>query len=186
MRKFRTLLQVLLFAIKWHGDQKRKYTGYPYWFHLVGVAYIVHKTTKDEISTVVALLHDIKEDTKCTDLDLDRFLNQFYPPYEVKDIIDGVEYLTDEYVRISYPEINRKKRKKLEAERLGQTPAWIQTIKYADLIHNTRSIVKYDKDFSVVYLREKEELLNEMRKGDAGLYEKAVKSLLEAQEKLKL
>lgn len=186
MRKFRTLLHVLLFAIKWHGDQKRKYTGHPYWFHLVGVAYIVYKTTKDEISTVVALLHDLFEDTECKSYLLDRFLNQFYPPYKVKEIIEGVEHLTDEYVRIAYPELNRKKRKKLEAERLGQTPAWIQTIKYADLIHNTRSIIKYDKDFSVVYLREKEVLLNEMRKGDAGLYAKAVRSLLEAQEKLKL
>lgn len=185
MRKFRRVFHVLLFAIKWHGDQKRKYTGLPYWTHLVGVAYIVYKTTKDETSTVVALLHDIKEDTKCTDLHLDRFLNEFYAPYIVEKIIKGVEALTDEYVRIAYPELNRKKRKALEAERLGNTEPWIQTIKYADLIHNTRSIVKYDKDFSVVYLKEKEVLLNAMRKGDAGLYAKAVLSLLNAQEKLK-
>lgn len=185
MGKFRRLFHTLLFAIKWHGNQKRKYTGLPYWTHLVGVAYIVYKTTKDEISTVVALLHDLFEDTKCTENELDRFLSEFYAPYQVKVIIVGVNHLTDEFVRIAYPEFNRKIRKKLEAERLGETPAWIQTIKYADLIHNTRSIVKYDKDFSVVYLKEKEVLLNAMRKGDAGLYAKAVLSLLNAQEKLK-
>ena len=186
MGKFRRLFHVLLFVIKLHGKQKRKYTNTPYWFHLFRVAKTVYLTTKDEISTVVALAHDTLEDVEgCTHRELDRFFNEFYPPHEVKKIIEGIEHLTDEYVRISYPELNRKKRKQLEAERLGRIPAWLQTIKYADLIDNTKSIVKHDKDFSVVYLQEKEELLNQMRQGNAFLYSEAVMSLLNAQEKLK-
>lgn len=186
MRKFRRIFATLLFVIKQHGEQKRKYTGQPYWYHLVEVAYLVYITTKDEISTVVALAHDVKEDTECTDFELDMFFSKYYAPYEVKKIIEGIEHLTDEYIRISYPEFNRKKRKLLEAERLGKIPAWVKTIKISDLISNTKSIVKHDRDFAVVYLREKEELLNQMRKGDTSLYIKAIRILDEAKIQLNI
>lgn len=177
MKKFRRLFASLLFAIKWHGKQKRKYTGYPYWTHLLYVAYTVYRITKDEISAIVGIFHDILEDTECTHKDLDRFLNEFYAPHAVKKIIKGVEHLTDEYTRISYPELNRKKRKELEAERLGTVPNWIKTIKLADLIDNSKSIVKHDKDFAVVYLKEKEEVLHHIKDGNQKLYLKAISIL---------
>lgn len=186
MRKFRRLFHVLLFAIKWHGNQKRKYTGHPYWFHLVSVAYIVYKTTKDEISTVVAILHDLFEDTECPYYKLDRFLSSFYTPHAVKKIIKGVEHLTDEYVRIAYPEHNRKKRKQLEAERLGKIPNWVKTIKLADLIDNSKSIVKHDKDFAIVYLKEKEELLKHLKDGNLKLYLEAVEILDKGKKELNI
>lgn len=186
MRKFRRLFHVLLFAIKWHGKQKRKYTGHPYWFHLVGVAYLVYKTTKDEISTVVALLHDLLEDTECPYYKLDRFLNGFYAPHTVKKIIKGVEHLTDEYVRIAYPEINRKRRKQLEAERLGKIPNWVKTIKLADLINNSKSIVKHDKDFARVYLKEKEELLKQLQGGNVNLLIEAIEILDKGKKELNI
>ncbi len=182
MGKFRRLFAVLLFIIKWHGNQKRKYTGIPYWTHPLQVAYIVYKVTKDEISTVVALCHDLLEDTECTHRELDRFFSKFYAPYNVKKIIEGIEHLTDEYVRIAYPELNRKKRKQLEAERIGQIPTWVKTIKLADLLHNTQSIVKYDRDFAIVYLKEKEVLLRHLNDGNIVLYTKAVNSLLSAKK----
>ena len=187
MGKFRRLFHVLLFVIKQHGDQKRKYTGQPYWYHLVEVAYLVYKTTKDEISTVVALGHDLLEDVEdCNYLVLDRFFSKYYAPHEVKKIIKGIEHLTDEYIRISYPEFNRKKRKSLEAERLGKTSAWVKTIKISDLISNTKSIVKHDRDFAIVYLREKEELLNHLKDGDKKLWLKAISILDESKKELNM
>jgi hypothetical protein len=52
-------------------------------------------------------------------------------------------------------------------------PAWIQTIKCADLISNTSSIVKHDPKFAVTYLEEKRLLLDAMTKADPRLWQLA-------------
>ncbi len=48
-----------------------------------------------------------------------------------------------------------------------------QTIKLADLISNTRSIVERDPKFAVTYLAEKRELLKVLTDGDPALYRMA-------------
>lgn len=62
------------FAIKYHGNQK--YNGKPYSYHLEGVAkkarelWTYHNGTSEddklEVVEIVAILHDILEDTDCT------------------------------------------------------------------------------------------------------------------------
>jgi hypothetical protein len=79
-----------------------------------------------------------------------------------------VRWLTD----VSRPEDgNREIRKRIDREHTAQAPAIVKTIKLADLIDNSRSIIAHDPDFAHVYLREKRLLLDEaLREGDATLW----------------
>lgn len=61
-----------------------------------------------------------------------------------------------------------------------------KSIKLADLIDNTKSIVEFDKNFAKVYIREKEELLFVLEGGDQRLMDMAVKSLFEAKKILNI
>jgi hypothetical protein len=61
-----------------------------------------------------------------------------------------------------------------EAARLGTISSEAQTVKLADLISNTRSIVAEDPGFARVYLREKLRVLDVMKAGDATLYDRAM------------
>ena len=49
----------------------------------------------------------------------------------------------------------------------------VQTIKYADVISNTKDIRVYDPKFAEVYVAEIKELLEVIDKGDPALYQKA-------------
>ena len=57
----------------------------------------------------------------------------------------------------------------------AEAPAEAQTIKLADLISNSRSIMEHDPAFARTYLEEKRMLLEVMTKGDPGLYAEASK-----------
>lgn len=185
MRKLIRILTVLLFVVKWHQGQKRKYTGHPYFFHLIAVAWKIYKIRGKEKSIVVALCHDLYEDTNCTPYDLIMFLQEVgYTINQAIKMSDGVCYLTDEFTKEAYPKLNRKERKQLEAYRLSKIPKWCQTIKYADLINNTCSIIKHDKDFAKVYLLEKEEILKGMRRGNLALLVETILTLEKAKKQL--
>jgi hypothetical protein len=119
----------------------------------------------------IALCHDLLEDTHCDESALRQILNiSGYNNKEVNIIIHTVNELTDVYTAEDFPNLNRKERKKLEAHRLWTISYLAQTIKYADLIDNTRSIVEHDKTFAKVYLQEKKYILLGMDKGLASLH----------------
>ena len=141
--------------------QDRKYTGEPYWQHVYEVAKMVGDYTSDEDVIAAAYLHDILEDTKITGMELVVVFNA-----RVASIVFN---LTDVFTSQIYPELNRGKRKKREADRLGRTDAETQLIKVADVISNTESIVKHDKEFAEVYLEEKEYLLSRLTLADETL-----------------
>jgi len=50
-----------------------------------------------------------------------------------------------------------------------------QTVKLADLISNTRSIVEHDPVFAKVYMREKLLLLDVLHRGNKLLFDRAMK-----------
>ena len=154
--------------------QRRKYTDEPYYEHPFAVVDILEDWgIKDEDVLSAALLHDVIEDTRITY----EFLLQLFG----KRIAGLVLEVTD----VSKPEDgNRTVRKRIDKKHLAQASAEGQTIKLADLIHNTRSIVKHDPGFARLYLREKEELLQVLTKGDPGLLEAAWAVLRESREKL--
>jgi (p)ppGpp synthase/HD superfamily hydrolase len=177
--------KLLQFVIEQHGEQKRKYTNEPYWKHVYEVAEIVSEY-EGELLIEIALCHDLIEDTECTYLKLAGILFEFgyNSSNEIYLILEGVRDLTDEYTKEYFPQYNRKQRKELELIRLKTISPNSQTVKYADLIHNTSSIVKYDKNFAKVYLKEKEEILNNMRKGDLKLFVKCYNVLQESIKQL--
>jgi len=86
------------------------------------------------------------------------------------DVATLVAALTD----ISRPnDGDRKIRKAIDRNHLAGASARAQTIKLADLIDNSRSIVERDPDFAKVYLAEKRELLAVLTEGDETLLNRA-------------
>lgn len=164
------------FATEAHAciGQTRKYTGEPYIRHPEAVAEIVRTVRHTEAMICAALLHDVVEDTPVTRGDIfARF------GHDVAVLVDA---LTD----VSRPEDgNRKTRKAMDRAHSAAGPADAQTIKVADLIDNTRSIVEHDPDFAVVYMREKRLLLIALTKADPVLREIA-EGQLRAYERARL
>ena len=161
-----------------HGEQKRKYTGEPYVNHTVKVADIVKTYGGDESMVYAAILHDVLEDTPTSEKELmDLLMDIFNDPLMSSDVLMLVKELTDVYVKENYPEINRKGMKEMEAIRLGKVSPRAQTIKYADLLDNSIDIVYNDPKFAKVYLKEKEQLLKYMTKGNQELYNKNLEVL---------
>lgn len=149
--------EAVAFALHAHAGQRRKYTNDPYVNHCVAVAREVERRGGTPAQCAAALLHDTIEDTSVTAGVLaEKFRN------EVAALVFEV---TDRYTKAAFPEMNRAKRKQLEAERLGTISEGAKLIKLCDLIDNTASIVRYDPDFAVVYLREKADTLEAMGYG---------------------
>jgi (p)ppGpp synthase/HD superfamily hydrolase len=67
----------------------------------------------------------------------------------------------------------RKHRKAKDREHTAKASPDAKTIKLADLIDNTRSIVARDPEFAKVYLEEKRLLLEVLTEGDPTLYRMA-------------
>lgn len=161
------------FAAEKHKTQKRKYTGEPYINHCASVAEIVAGITDDPNMIAAAWLHDTIEDTGTKYTELCDVFNS--------DVADLVICLTD----ISEPsDGNRAIRKKLDRDHLSLAPPKAKTIKLADLIDNTSSIVEHDPGFARIYLAEKELLLPLLADGNPKLYHLAIETLRIAKSKL--
>lgn len=166
-----------------HGSQKRKYTFEPYVEHPIAVAEIVAYYNVDCIEG--ALCHDLFEDTNITPQYLFEQLMYFkYTVEEAREIVKITEELTDVFTKEKFPYLNRKLRKMLEALRLGTISNKAQTIKLADMIENTESIIKHDLKFAVVYLPEKREIILKLKDCNLDLKERANKVLEEAEKEL--
>lgn len=178
------------FITEKHGAQLRKYVNTPYYEHPIRVAMLVMKHVRPMplFAIEIALCHDLFEDTDCTYEELFNFLTTElkYSKFNAAKICDGVKHLTNEFTPEAYPDLNRKERKEKEKIRLSMAPWYCQTIKYADIIDNLPSIVKYDPKFAKVYVEEKIELLNFMRHGHIHLLIKCCAAIDDAQNELKL
>lgn len=165
--------QVLEYATKAHGSQLRKYTNDPYIEHPTAVANIIMDIGGSAAQVYAALLHDVVEDTEETFGTLQVFLFGLLPQQLAIDTLSIVVHCTDVYTKEAFPGLNRKTRKELEAKRLSEIPKESQTVKLADIIHNTDSIMIYDPDhFGKVYLEEITCLLSVMD-SDNVLYSRA-------------
>lgn len=143
------------FARKVHRDQRRKYTEDPYEIHLAQVAGIVATVDSREEVLAIAWLHDTVEDQSV-------FLSELEDRFGAT-VATGVRYLSD------LEEGNRASRKAAARMRLAAAPAWVQSVKVADLISNTSSILQHDPKFAVTYLAEARLLLGVLTMADAGL-----------------
>lgn len=167
-----TVERAKVFATAAHAavGQTRKYTGEPYIVHPIHVMSIVKTVPHTDAQLAAALLHDTVEDTGVT---IELIESEFG-----SEVAELVSWLTD----VSKPaDGNRAVRKQLDLEHTAQAPAAAQTIKLADLISNTASIVQHDLKFAETYLKEKAALLRVLTKGDPTLYSWAQATLLNAQ-----
>ena len=142
--------------------QLRKYTHEPYWVHPAEVAATVKTVAHTEAMVAAAYLHDVVEDTGVT---LELVRAEFGD-----EVATLVGWLTD----VSRPDHgNRAARKAVDRAHTASAPAEAQTVKLADLLSNTKSIMEHDPEFAKVYLAEKRALLEVMTKGDAELLARA-------------
>jgi (p)ppGpp synthase/HD superfamily hydrolase len=155
-----TVERARIFATAAHAavGQTRKYTGEPYIVHPIEVAKIVESHGGSNAMIAAALLHDVLEDTSVT---FDVLETEFG-----SEVAELVLWLTD----VSKPEDgNRSTRRALDRQHSAAAPAEAQTVKVADLISNTRSIVAHDPGFAKVYLEEKRLLLEVLTRADSTL-----------------
>lgn len=143
--------------------QLRKYTFEPYIVHPAEVAALVATVPGHTPEMIAAAwLHDTVEDTGVT--------SELIRKEFGDEVAELVGWLTD----VSRPDHgNRAARKAVDRAHTAGAPAAAQTIKLADLIANTRSIMAHDEKFAVTYLAEKRMLLEVMTKGDPGLMAQA-------------
>jgi len=150
------LLLAIQYADQKHKGQYRKKNGRPFISHPLEVLRYIAVDDKygDEISAVIAVLHDVVEDCAASDSDADRSVlsdeirSKFGPMVTI-----GVEQLTNEYTHSRYPETNRKVRKKLEMTRLSLTDPRTKTIKLYDRLVNIQDMVA-DEDWNITYAKE--------------------------------
>lgn len=183
--------RALAFARAAHGEQKRKYTGNPYIEHPIRVAQLVKEAGGTEEMIAAAYLHDVVEDVP--------YLNFLAAAWSLEgwDLHDDETYkllsersnklgciefmfnpqvasLVEMVTDVSVPsDGNRKARKQKDLEHLAQASPEGKTIKLADLIDNSRDIVKNDPDFAKVYMKEKTALLPVLIGGNDKLWMRA-------------
>lgn len=152
----------LEFATAAHAGLVRKYTDEPYIGHPIAVADIVATVTDDPEVIAAAYLHDVVEDT---DVTIDDIELMFGP---------RVARLVDDVTDVSKPgDGNRATRKAIDRAKLARSTPDGATIKLADLIHNSTSIVGHDPGFAKVYMREKAALLDVLKHGNPTLHARA-------------
>lgn len=160
--------KALIYATRAHAsiDHRRKYTNEPYIVHPIEVADIVKSVGGTGEMIAAALLHDVVEDT----------------PWTIEDIRvdfgDKVATLVAWVTDVSEPhDGNRDVRKSIDRLHTARASAAAQTIKLADLISNTKSIVAHDKGFAKLYIKEKVLLLDVLTRGHKGLHTRATKQV---------
>jgi guanosine-3',5'-bis(diphosphate) 3'-pyrophosphohydrolase len=178
------LQHIIEFADNAHGEQTRKYTPERYIVHPIRVMESCKRVTDDISILAAAILHDVLEDTDVSPHGLGSFLHSVLEPTMAERTLHLVVELTDVYVKKDYPKLNRRTRKAKELVRLEQTSPDSQTIKYADIIDNTKEIVKQDPDFANVFLRECRANLKKLNKGNKALYDEAVNLVNSSLEEL--
>lgn len=155
------------------GVHVRKYSGEPYIVHPISVAAIVSSVKHTEEMVASALLHDVVEDTTVTLEEIEVWFGE--------RVCELVYWLTD----VSRPEDgNRKARKDKDRDHIAMAPAEAQTIKLADVIHNTYDIVENDPGFARTYLKEMVKLLKVLVHGDLTLYAQACEAVYSGLKKV--
>ncbi|MGK3143997.1 HD domain-containing protein [Pantoea sp. C2G6] len=156
--------QARRFATEAHAGagQRRKYTDEPYIVHPAAVAELVRSVSHDAALLAAAWLHDTVEDTAITLGDIEAGFGE--------RVAALVEMLTDSAPATAK---NRAARKVAHFRHTASASPDAQTIKLADIIDNTRAIVRFDPHFARIYLVEKRLQIALLKQGDAQLWQQA-------------
>jgi (p)ppGpp synthase/HD superfamily hydrolase len=167
------------FAVEAHEsiNQKRKYSGEPYYIHCRRVVEILCEVTTDEEMLAAAWMHDVLED-----------VTPHRPEYleaKIRELCGDrvcqmVLELTDSKLEFG----NRAVRKAHDRKRLASASNETKTIKLADIIDNFTDIHKSDAGFAIVFTREIELLLPYLSGGNPLLFRR-LSSLLMDYRKLR-
>jgi len=125
-------VDAVAFAVRAHGDQRRKGGHIPYVAHLLGVASLVLEAGGDEDLAIAGLLHDTIEDTDTTAQEIEA---SFGPR-----VAAIVEACSDAHERPK-PPWRQRKEKYLSHLRSPDTTVDVLMVSRADKLHNARSIL---------------------------------------------
>lgn len=164
------------YATNWHSTQTRKYTHEPYIEHPREVVEILRGVPGCTPEMFAAgWLHDTIEDAPD---DMAREYRKTVIHATCGHVVlTMVLGLTD----VSKPsDGNRAVRKRIDRLHAATTDPATKTVKLADIISNSQSILTHDPEFARVYLPEKRLLLDEaLLQGDPLLWEHADRILRE-------
>lgn len=127
-----------------HKNQKRK-NGIPYYTHPIAVKDIIREKGFDENYQVVALLHDVLEDTDGTKEEILKMTSN--------EILQAVILLTKEENYNMDDYVSRIKNNNLALN-----------VKLADRLHNLMESIYVDKSFRHKYIKETEKYYIELSK----------------------
>lgn len=162
------------FATRAHTGQFRKYSGEPYIVHPHAVVELLVPLGFDPEVLAAAWLHDTVEDCDVEHADI---LARFGPR-----VHRMVMHLTDVSIGTNAP---REARKAMDRANNALGDSGAQSIKLADLIDNSVSIMANDPNFARVYMPEKAKLLTVLTRGHHALRARA-EEILEAYETQRL
>ena len=152
--------RAILFADNAHKGQKRKYSDPPedYISHPIAVAeHLLNQWPMNRHWTdvlVVALLHDVLEDTHVTVSDI------------IENFDENIAARVVQITEVRYPDMDRKARKEFYRSQIAAACDDVKLVKLADVWCNLSdfyAMVRHDKDFAEQYLWEKEKLVTGIR-----------------------
>jgi (p)ppGpp synthase/HD superfamily hydrolase len=131
----RRLADALAFALRAHGDQKRKGSDVPYVSHLLSVAGLVLEAGGDVAQAAAALLHDTLEDGE--GVDVERLRREFGA--EVADIVVACSDVLPGDTRERKSPWGDRKRRYLA--QLASAPPRARLVAACDKLHNLRTLI---------------------------------------------
>lgn len=136
--------KALMLCVEAHAGTPRRFGGEPYCIHPIAVAESLREY--DIEYQVVALLHDVVEDTDCS---LEGIADLGFPPYII-EAIDAITHRKNE----SYENYIKRCNKNQIA----------RIVKTADMLHNLMDFHKFGKDSQIRKIRK--QILYMMIKGE--------------------
>lgn len=153
--------RALLFALRAHEGQKRKYTGEAFIAHPIVVADAVSRVTADPEILAAAYLHDVVEKTDTT-------IEQVQEVFGAR-VAALVTELTNVYTEQNYPEMPEPERKKAERARLRTISAEAKMVKLADVTANILDISQQNGPDAADLISAKEGIMLAVEDGEPRL-----------------
>lgn len=171
--------KAMKFATQAHAsiDHRRKYTNDPYIVHPAHVVAIVASVPHTPEMLAAAWLHDVVEDVfpemgMTRDEGIAMIADEF--GMTVADLVDDLTDISKK------TDGNRAVRKEIDRAHTAMASPAAKTVKLADVLSNTTSILTHDKKFGRVYLGEMEKLVPVLLEGDPTLVEMVVAAQMQA------